>query len=300
MLNKFIYSLKTAYQNIKNNIPLNLITATTITITLIIFVSFLLLLLNLSFFQNKWVDQIQIIVYLKNNIKVEKIEETRERFLMLEEVDSVNFLSKTEALKLLKTSLKGQDGILEALSENPLPGSLEIKLKKNFLDIDSIEQFVEKIKDNKIIEDIEYGQKWLYRFITFLGLLKIIGFVLGGFLFLFTLFIVSNTIKLTVYSRREEIEIMKLVGATNRFIKFPFFIEGIVQGLAGALFALFFLFLSVNLIFDKFISSLHFFLGTAEFVFLDATIATYVLLLGILLGAVGSFISLNSLDELKN
>jgi cell division transport system permease protein len=130
--------------------------------------------------------------------------------------------------------------------------------------------------------------------------LKIAGFILGGFLFIFTVFIISNTIKLMVYSRRDEIEIMKLVGATNLFIKLPFFIEGLIQGLIGAFISLLFLFLSVNVLFDKFITSLYFFMGSGKLVFLNLTLAFYVLLLGSLLGFVGSLVSLNSLNELKN
>ncbi len=300
MLNKAIYSFKTALNNIKSNVPLNFITATTIAITLIIFVSFLLVVLNLSIFQNRWVDKLQVIAYLKDNATPESIDKSTKEIALLEDVDSVKFVSKDDAMNILKASLKGQDGILEGLTENPLPSSLEIKLKKQFLTLEGVELFVKKIEKNKIIGDIEYGQKWLERFITFFEILKITGFTLGGFLFLFTLFIVSNTIKLMVFNRRDEIEIMKLVGATTRFIKMPFFLEGVIQGFAGALFALFFLFISVNFVFDRFIKSLHFFLGSGNWVFLDASLTFYILLLGSVLGLAGSYISLTSLDELKN
>ena len=134
---------------------------------------------------------------------------------------------------------------------------------------------------------------------TFFEILKIIGFTLGAFLFLFALFIVSNTIKLMVYSRRDEIEIMKLVGATNSFIKLPFYIEGLAQGFAGSLFALLFILAATNLVLKRFISSLHFFLGSGHMVILDPALIIYILLLGSALGLIGSFLSLNSLTELK-
>lgn len=299
VFNKILYCLNTALQNLKKNILINLTTTITITITFIIFVSFLLIVLNLSVFKTNWVDRLQVIFYFKENTTPAAMQKTKAFIAAQEEVDSIEFVSKDVALKKLKTSLKGQDGILEGLTENPLPASLEIKLKKDFLTLEGVERFVKEIEKIEFVEDIEYGQKWLERFITFLGALKIIGFSLGGFLFLFTLFIISNTIKLMVYSRRDEIEIMKLVGATNLFIKFPFFIEGIIQGLIGAAFALFFIFLVSNLFMGSLIASLHFYLGSGEFVFLDKTFTFFIILLGAFLGFLGSLVSVNSLEELK-
>lgn len=299
MLNKIVYCFKTALLNFRKNILLNLITSITIAITFIIFVSFLLVVLNLSIFKNDWVEQLQIITYFKDSTSTEAINKTKTQIAQYVEVDSMKFVSRDEALTILKSSLKGQDGILEGLTENPLPSSLEIKLKKDYLNLESIERFVRKIK-NDYFEDIEYGQKWLERFITFFEVLKITGFILGGFLFLFTLLIISNTIKLLFHSRREEIEIMKLVGATNRFIKIPFCIEGIILGLIGASIGLLFIYLSGNLVMNRSFETLHFYLSTHNFVFLDPTIVMYVLILGAVLGFAGSLLSLNSFQEMQS
>ena len=278
---------------------INLISSTTIAITFIIFISFLLVVLNLSVLKKNWVDKLQIILYLNENITASSIEKTKEYISDLKEVDFVKFVSRDEALNMLKTSLKGQDGILEGLEENPLPSSLEIKLNKNFLTADCVEQFAAKVQKLESVADVEYGQKWLRKFITFFDALKLIGFCLTGLLFLFTLFIISNTINLMVISRRNEIGVMKLFGATNRFIKLPFYIEAVIQGVAGASIALLFLFLAINVFLNKFISSLHFYFGSSNLVFLDITLAFYILLLGAGLGFTGSLISLNSLVEFK-
>jgi cell division transport system permease protein len=246
------------------------------------------------------VDQLQIIFYFKDSATPKAIDDTKLQISGHPEVESVKYVSSSQALNILKKSLKGQDGILEGLTSNPLPSSLEIKLTEEFLTLEGVEQFVNKIGNNKYLDDIEYGQKWLYRFITFFEILKITGLVLGGFLFLFTLFIISNTIKLMVYNRREEIEIMKLVGATNLFIKLPFCIEGIIQGIIGASFALTFLFILINIFLRQFMSSLHFYLGTVDFAFVDFVITVYVLILGALLGLSGSLLSLYSLEEFQS
>ncbi|MCP4714249.1 MAG: ABC transporter permease [Deltaproteobacteria bacterium] len=299
MLNKLTYCFKTALQSIRQHILLNLITATTISITFIIFISFLLLMLNLSTLKKSWVEQLHIICYMQDSITAEQTKKIKDQINAQPEVTSAIFVSSTEALSLLKQSLKGQDGILEGLSDNPLPASFEVELKQEYMTIEGVETFVAAMRSNKHISDIEYGQKWLERFVAFFEITKITGFILGGFLFIFTLFIISNTIKLVVYNRRSEIEIMKLVGASSRLIKTPYCIEGIIQGMTGAVCALIFLYLAVNVFVKSFISSLQFFFGTNSFVFLDLSITLYVLILGALLGFAGSLLSLNSLEELQ-
>ncbi|MFC1591773.1 permease-like cell division protein FtsX [Thermodesulfobacteriota bacterium] len=299
MLRKLAYCISTALLNIRKNKLLSLLTTTTIAICFMIFISFLIVFLNLSAFKKSWVEGLQVIVYLKPDINADAIEKTKIDVAAHEEVASIHFVSSSDALTILRTALKGQDGILEGLSENPLPHSLEIKLKNKFLTVAGVETFVNRIQKHAHIQDIEYGEKWLERFIAFFEIMTIISFSLGGFLFLFTLFIISNTIKLMVYSRRDEIEIMRLVGATNLFIQMPFWIEGIIQGCIGAAFALLAVGLVMNLCMGKLIEFLQFYFGSGNLIFLDFTLMLAILAMGALLGLAGSLFSLNRLEELQ-
>jgi len=298
--NKISYCFKTAFYNLRKHLLLSAVTATTIAITFIIFIFFLVVVINLSSFKNNWVDRLQVILYLENGADAAAIDETRTFITGLPEVDSVRFVSRDDALIMLKKSLEGQDGILQGLEENPLPASLEIKLKKEYLTPERVEIFVEKIKTIRPVEDIEYGQKWLERFTTIFTLLKIMGITFGGLLFLFAFFIISNTIRLLVYSRRDEIEIMKLVGATNRFIKLPFCIEAGIQGLVGSSCALLFVTFVVRVLMSEFIVPFQFYVGQSSFVFLTTTQSVFIIVLGLVLGLCGSLFSLNNLKELKN
>jgi len=281
------------------NILLNLVTIVTITITFIIFISFILIMLNLSLVKQNWIDQLHVIVYLKDDAPQRDIEALRQSLVQMAEVHSVHFISKEKALTILRTSLQGQDGILEGLTMNPLPASLEISLNESCLTPEGVETFVNKIIKSACIADIEYGQKWLERFLAFFGILKITGFTLGGLLFIFTLFIISNTIKLMVYNRRSEIEIMRLVGATSHFIRLPFCIEAMIQGILGALFALLFTYTVLQLGFKSLFLSFQFYLDAGSIVLLDFPISLYVLLLGAILGLAGSLASLSSIDEMQ-
>ncbi len=297
MIHKILYCLKSSFQNLRNNLFLSFITTSTITITFIICLAFFLIVLNLSVFKENWVDRLQIIVYFNDSANAATIDKTRSELSAMVEVETITFVSRKEAMVLLQQSLQGQDGILEGLTENPLPASLEIKLKQEYLSVDGVENFVAGISGNEALQDIEYGQKWLQRFLTIFEAFRITSLSLGVCLILFTYFIISNTIKLMIFSRREEIEIMKLVGATSLFIKFPFWIEGIIQGFVGAGIALLFLYCTVNLFLTNHLVSLNFFLGAGNFIFINFSIAGIVLVLGALIGLAGSLFSMNSIDE---
>lgn len=298
-INKILYALRTIFGSCRNNLLIHLTALTTITLTFVIFTLFLILGINLSSFQKHWVERVHVLVYLKDGVKKASVKRLSDNIAAQPEVLSVVYVSKDAAMDMLKDSLEGQDGILEGLSYNPLPDSLEIKMKPEFLKIEPIEKFIKRIKGEKEITDIEYGQKWLERFNQFFYFIKTTGLGIGIFLLISSLFIISNTIKLTVYSRRDEIEIMKLVGATQRFIKLPFYIEGIMHGVLGAVTAVLIAYVAVALISKNILSGFHFYFGTGNLLFLNGFQFGCLIIVGLLLGLAGAFVSLNGLKEFR-
>lgn len=297
LLTKIGYCLQAAGQNLRGNLLLSCITTSTVAITFILCLSFWMIIMNLAAFRQSWVERIEIIVFLQNGLTAAAIESFQETLRSMPEVASAVFVPRDKALQSLRRSLQGQDGILEGLDENPLPDSIEIRLRQADTDLDRINRFVSDIRTDPAVADIEYGQKWLDRFLAIFEIIRFAGFSLGGCLLLFSYFIVSNTMRLLIYSRRSEIEIMKLVGASRRFIALPFWIEGIVQGVLGALIALVFVRATVGLFLHDLIGTLHFFLGSAGVVQLTPSTALTVIALGGALGFTGSLFSLTSLDE---
>lgn len=294
------YCIASALHNLYRNLALSLITTSTITVMFTICISMLLVLLNLSAFMETWADQLQVIVYFEMNAAPEAMERVEKELAARPEVERVTHVSSEEALSLLKRSLEGQDGILYGLQDNPLPASLEIKLRKHYLTTGAVESFVEGMTRSPPVADIEYGQRWLERFIAFFELARLICLVLAVFLIIFTYCIVANTIRLMVYSRRDEIEIMKLIGAGSLMIKFPFWLEGALQGACGAAMALLIIVGVEKLAMDNLATLLNFYLGSGGYVFLDWPMAAAATAAGALLGLAGSFFSVNRLDAQYN
>ena len=299
-ITQFRYCIASALNNLYRNMALSLITTSTITVMFTICIAMLLVLLNLSAFMETWADQLQVIVYFEMNAEPEAMERVEKELAARPEVERVTHVSPEEALSLLKRSLEGQDGILYGLQDNPLPASLEIKLRKNYLTTEAVESFVEGMPRSSPVADIEYGQRWLERFIAFFELARLICLVLAVFLIIFTYCIVANTIRLMVYSRRDEIEIMKLLGAGSLMIKFPFWLEGALQGACGAALSLLIIVGVENLAMDNLATLLHFYLGSGRYVFLDWPMAMTAAAAGALLGLAGSFFSVNRLDAQYN
>ncbi len=243
-LSKWSYFVKKALAGIREALVLHLVTIGTICISLMIFGAFLMIIHNLNLWMEAWGgSRIQVTAYLNKGVSMTKVRLLQKGIQDFREVRAVRFVSKEEALSRLKDELGPQAEILEGLKENPLPASFEVSLKKDSRNPEAMKRLALRLKFLDGIKEILYGQEWMQRLMSFISFLKVMGAGIGGLLMLAIIFIVSNTIKLTVFTRLEEIEIMRLVGATETFIKAPFIIEGMIQGLLGALFAVLALFM---------------------------------------------------------
>jgi cell division transport system permease protein len=290
ILRKFLYFLSTAIKSVKKNISLNILTTVSVSISLMILGIFLLFLYNLNIVLEKLSSDVEVILYLNNNIDERRIEDIINYVKNLKETKEVIYISKDEALQLLKKNLKGYKGILAGLSTNPLPPSIEIKLKRNFRNYEGIKNFVSNMKHYKEINDIEYGQEWIKRFTIFINFIKLIGSFIGGLLILAITFIIYNTIKLKLFARREEIEIMELIGATKLFIKAPLIIEGIFHGFLGAVLSIGILYISFEFIISNIVP--NFPLDMLKIYFLPPNMMLFIIASGVLIGFLGSILSL--------
>lgn len=232
------YFFSRALTNIRQNVFVNVVTIGTITLALLIVSLFLLVFVNLENAAENWSERVQVTVYFDRELTQQEQSQFRNQITALPGTARVGYVSRDEALKRFKARLRGQETLLEGVRSEVLPTSLEITLKRSSRETAAVEAYVAGLKRISGISEVQYGEEWVRRFNTFLNFMRLLGALLGGFLVVAVLFIVSNTIKLTIYARRDELEVMSLVGATRFFIKAPFLVEGILQGGAGALLAM--------------------------------------------------------------
>lgn len=289
---RFRYFVGRALTNIRQNVFVNVVTIGTITLALLIVSLFLLLFVNLENAAENWTEKVQVTVYYDKDLTPQEQADQKNRIQNLPATSKVIWVSKDEALRRFKGRLKGQETLLDGIRPEVLPASLEISLKKNSRGTDEIEAYVRALRKVPGVGEIQYGEEWVRRFNTFLTFMRIVGGLVGSFLVLAVIFIVSNTIKLTVYARRDELEIMSLVGATRLFIKMPFLLEGLLQGMVGGALALLLL-LSVHLLFLHNAGNfLTFNPATAGLSFLPPEYIVGLLAAGTLLGFLGSLTAL--------
>lgn len=209
-----------------------------ITIAFLITGIFLLLTLNLSAVVNRWAEDFQVVVFLHDTITEEQQTLLRKRLDGEMAVREVTYVSKKDALAKFRRQTGGQENLLEGMDTNPLPASFELRIHEKYQTASSLGQLAASLKRMEGVEDVLYGQEWVERLTGVIEVMKILGIVVGGVLGLASLFIVANTIRMAVYARAQEIEIMRLVGATRTTIQIPLILEGTVQGGVGAALAL--------------------------------------------------------------
>jgi len=298
-MKQLFYHIKTAIENIKLNQTMAFFSLVSLSLTLMLFGLFLLFYYNVQGFAQDMRERVQFSIYLEEEITQEALGALRGALDADERIASALYISKEEALRMFKQSFE-DTALIERLGENPLPASFEVKVQRSHQEPERLAALVKHFQGRPGVEEVQYGSEWLQNLTDFLGLLRLIGVGVGGFIAVAVMTNIANTIRLHFYNRHEEIEIMKLIGATHAFIKIPFLIEGLLMGgISGGL-SLVFLFL----LFDRASGEINAFLGSMGRIeglqFLPLDILFAILFTGGALGGIGSFISLNHLLRLRN
>jgi len=269
----------------------NLITIGIIVISMLIFSTFALLAFNLTNFLKIWEDKIEVIAYLKRGTPSSEVEPLLNKTRLLEGVEIVRYVSPYDAMTFVETKLGGQKNLLEGIEPALLPPSFEIQLKKDYRNSTRIKEVVTHLKEIPQFEEIQYGQEWVETFSVLVHILRLTQWILGGLLLIAIVFITSNTLQLTISSRREEIEVMYWVGASPAFIRVPFYVEGLIQGFLGGGLAILFLFLLHQGLFLYIPPSMQAWLAKIPVLFLPPETIAWILLGGMVLGFFGSIVA---------
>lgn len=287
-LGRIVYFFREAFNSLSRNRLLTLATISTVSICILILGMAVLLTLNAGNFMNRLESDVQIIAYLDKSLTRSQIEDAEEKIRSLPGIESVEFVSREEGMKKLQDSMRGREYDLEkTLSENPLPHAYDIKAENPH----EVPELAAKINKIYGIYKVNYGKGVVERLFKVTRWVRIISMIIIGLLGFGAVFLIATTIRLAIYARRKEIYLMKLIGATDGFIRWPFFIEGVVLGILGS--AVSILLLAVG--YGSLVKH------TASMAFLplvngtDAFITLYgsLLLTGAVLGVLGTMISVN-------
>ena len=283
--------IRRTFQNMMGNLFPNLITISIIAISMLIFSTFTLLAFNLTNFLKIWEDKIEVIAYLKRGTPTSEVEPLLKKTRLLEGVEVVRYVSPYDAMAFMETKLGRQKNLLEGIQPAVLPPSFEIQMKKEYRNSTKMKEVVTQLKKIPQFEEIQYGQEWVETFSVLVHILRLTQWILGGLLLIAIVFITSNTLQLTIASRREEIEVMHWVGASPGFIRVPFYLEGLIQGLLGGGLAILFLFLLHQGLFLNIPPSMQTWLAKIPVLFLPPETIAWILLGGMVLGFFGSIVA---------
>ena len=260
----------------------------TVAVSLFVLGIFLILVANTNRMVDSLESKVEITVYIKDDVSKEGMEALEENIRTMQGIKSVTFVDKGRALERFRERLGDQKFLLDSLGDtNPLPNSLEVHVIRP----DMVRTAAEAIAAMPEVEAAKYGQDVVEHLFDITRLLRFFGVALMLVLAMATLFIISNAIRLTVFARRKEIAIMKYVGATDWFIRWPFLLEGIVMGCFGGIIAALTLRGTYRMIAAKIYDTLAFFPLLPENPFLHY-VSIAILLCGMGIGALGSTLSL--------
>jgi len=277
-------------RNLRQTWTSQLMTLLTVTLSVLIFAFFYLIYANMLTFGDKLGDDLSLIVYLNDEPGPEMQQQLRRKISNFDEVEEIRFISREQAYERFAKQLGPNKDVLNDMPRDFLPPSIEVVPMKNLRSLNQVKLFSAYLARLPGTLKVQYGQDWVERFYYFTRLLSIIVLLSGTLLILTTNFMVAYTIRLTILGRQAELELLKLVGATNNYIRTPFLLEGLLQGLLGScigISSLYVLFQWIKLRFSG-----PGFLNLFEFSFFSPAVSLTIILISILLCTTGSYSSM--------
>ena len=282
------YFIKETYKSIRRNGFMSFASISTVAVSLLVLGMFLMIFLNTNNLAQYLESQVQVSVYMQDSATDKELAAVKEKLTKMPGVVKVTQVSKQQALERFKKRLGDQEQLLNSLGkDNPFPNSFEVQVDSP----ERIKVLTPQLGQLPKVETAKFGQEVVEHLFQLTKILRFGGILLVVFLAMATLFIISNTIRLTVFARRKEVIIMKYVGATDWFIRWPFLLEGMTLGFFGAVGA----FILINSIYSGLLERIH---ATLAFLPLLPTsplllyVDLFLLVAGTGIGALGSYISL--------
>lgn len=267
------------------------VSVVTISVALFLVGAFSLVVVNMEGMLDRFGGDLAVTAYLEDDLTPEEAGDLAKSILEVDVIEYVAVVDKEEALERFR-QMTGGAALLEGIPENPLPASLEMRLKPEDRSLEGFSILEEAVVDLPGIAELRHGREWIDGYARVASLIRISGYAIAVVLSLATLLIVANTIQLGLYARRDELDILDLVGASRTFMRTPFLLEGTLQGMLGGLLAAGLLWLCFLVLLPSLEYGLTFLLGQTEPRFFGFAEILRLVLGGALLGLVGSMAAL--------
>ena len=230
------YFFAEAFVSLWRSRLMNTLSVATIAVSLFVLGAFLTVASNLNEVVARWTRKVQVTFFLEDGLEERIRDSLANRLREDPAVLLVSPVSREQALDRFRALFRDLQTLPEDLGENPFPASLEVTLKADHQSADEVRRLARSYEKAPGVVEVQYDLLWIERLATAARLVRGVGALLGGILVLAGVFTISNVIRLTVYARQDELDIMRLVGATQAYVKGPFVVEGMIQGgLGGAL-----------------------------------------------------------------
>jgi cell division transport system permease protein len=282
-----MFSLREALIGLRRNGVMTFIAIGIMFFSLFLFGAFLWGTFNLFGVIRLAREKVEINAFLRENLPEKQIEELSDKLMSMVGIEGVQYISKEEALGKFQEEIKDAPSLIEAVKTNPLPASFSIRLKDGYTSPEEVKEISEKIKIFDEFIAVEYGESWINRLDKVVKILFLFDILLGIVISFASVFVISNTVRLTVLARKTTIEVMKLVGATEKTIHAPFILAGSIEGgVAGIM--------SGGLLYLIYQLTSKFFV---KFYFPHNLIIIGTVIFGIILGMIGSKLAVKSTSK---
>jgi cell division transport system permease protein len=283
------YYTREAFQSMSRNRLLSIATVSTVAICILILGMAALMTLNAGRFIDRLESDVEIVAYLDDSLKSAEVADIKDQIKDMPQVASVQYVSKDQALQRLQKKFGENEYNLEdTLEDNPLPATYEIKAR----DPHNVPTLAARLGKIEGVYKVNYGRGVVERLFKVTRWIRTLGIVIIALLAFGAVFLIATTIRLAIFARRKQIYLMKLIGATDWFVRWPFFIEGIFIGLLGSLVAIGILAVGYSSLLQNMDQALFFVpLITGGALLLHIYLA--LVAAGVLLGILGTWISLN-------
>ncbi len=294
---RLLYLLREAVANVLTNRTTTVVAVATTAFTFACVGVFLLLYVNLRAMASSLEQDIEVMVYLQDDLTEQMRREIEQQLKADRAVGSLTFVSKERALADFQTQFPSESHLLQGLGQNPLPASFVITFAVESRSSEAMQRWATRAQSISGVTQVQYNQEWVEALAGMVRYIEVAAIIVGVILSAASVTIIANTIRLALYSRREEIEILGLIGASTTFIRVPYLLEGAALGLLGSALSLVILKAGFEL-FRHEIRSASRFLGVdALLTFFPLDMCLVLVCVGLFLGCAGSFLSLLRFGE---